>query len=85
MSASNMKYEKCQIFHLIYFEKIWISYDKYFEEIFTNYEKILWKKGLYKFLMKLLSKSSENFGKMLRKFKKTLHYSLIWEKKSCRT
>ncbi len=61
------------------FEKIWTNHDKYFEEIFMNFV-IMWKKkreGLYKFLMKLLSKSCEKFRKMLRKFKKTLCYSLI--------
>ncbi len=44
----------------------------------------MWKKKerLYKFLMKLLSKSRENFWKKLRKFKKTLRYSLIWKEKN---
>ncbi len=34
------------------------------------------------FLMKLLNKSRENFRKMIRKFKKTLRYSLIWKEKN---
>ncbi len=40
------------------------------------------KEGLYKFLMKILSKSCENFRKMLGKFKKTLRDSLIWKEKN---
>ncbi len=76
--------KKWKIFHLIYFEKIWTNYDKYLEEIFTNKKKILWKKKeeLYKFLMKLLSKLCENLRKMLREFKKTHCYSIIWKEKN---
>ncbi len=41
-------------------------------KVFTNFEKLMWEKkeGLYNFLMKLLSKSRENFRKILRKLRK---------------
>ncbi len=32
--------------------------------------------------MKFLSKLRENFKKMLKEFKKTNHYSLIWKEKN---